>query len=41
MDGPLSLSGMALQVVSTYTFSSVGADSTQLHLDVHVAGELT
>jgi hypothetical protein len=39
-DGPLGLSGMAIQVVTTYTFKPVGNDSTQLNLSVHAAGEL-
>ncbi len=41
MDGPLGLSGKAVQIVSSYTFRPVGSDSTFLQLDVHGAGELT
>jgi hypothetical protein len=39
-DGPLGLSGMAIQVVSTYTFKTADNDSTQLKLSVHASGEI-
>lgn len=39
-DGPLGLSGRALQLVCTYTFASSGADSTVLGLSVHGSGEI-
>jgi len=39
-DGPLGLSGRALQSVVTYTFSAVGTDSTRLGLSVHMSGEI-
>ena len=39
-DGPLGLSGMAIQVVTTYTFESISDDSTSLKLSVHAAGEI-
>jgi len=39
-DGPLGLSGRALQMVTTYEFSAAGADSTTLKLSVHAAGEV-
>jgi hypothetical protein len=39
MEGPLGLSGNAIQVVFTLSFSLVG-DSTTVHLDVHAAGEV-
>lgn len=38
--GPLGLAGHAIDLVCTYTFTSVGEDSTALKLDVHAAGEL-
>ena len=39
-DGPLGLSGKALQMVCTYTFTPVEKDSTRLQLDVHASGEI-
>jgi len=39
-DGPLGLSGAALQLVTSYKFSAVGNDSTRLELSVHGSGEL-
>jgi hypothetical protein len=39
-DGPLGLSGRAIQVVTTYTFKPVGSDSTRLEVSVHAAGEM-
>ena len=39
-DGPLGLSGKAVQMVTTYEFTAAGADSTSLKLTVHGAGEL-
>ena len=39
-DGPLGLSGKAIQMVTTYEFSAAGADSTTLKLSVHAAGEV-
>jgi hypothetical protein len=40
-DGPLGLSGKAVQMVTTYEFSAAGSDSTLLKLTVHGAGEVT
>jgi len=39
-DGPLGLSGKAIQVVCTYKFKSAGRDSTNLKLEVHASGEV-
>ncbi len=39
-DGPLGLSGRAVQMVTTYSFETAGADSTKLSVQVHVAGEI-
>lgn len=39
-DGPLGLSGRALQMVHTYTFEPVGQDSTRLKVSVHASGEV-
>lgn len=39
-DGPLGLSGMAIQFVTTYQFEPVGTDSTLLKLSVHASGEM-
>jgi uncharacterized protein YndB with AHSA1/START domain len=39
-DGPLGLSGMAIQFVTTYQFDPVGTDSTLLKVSVHAAGEM-
>ncbi|MGD9489018.1 MAG: SRPBCC domain-containing protein [Calditrichaceae bacterium] len=39
-DGPLGLSGKAVQMVTTYRFESAGQDSTALNVSVHVAGEV-
>ncbi|MBK7172175.1 MAG: hypothetical protein IPH84_02830 [Bacteroidales bacterium] len=40
MDGPLGLSGIAIQMVTTYAFTPAGNDSTKLILSVHGAGEV-
>jgi len=39
-EGPLGLSGNAIQMVMTYSFEAVGEDSTRLELRVHAAGEM-
>ena len=39
-DGPLGLSGMAIQFVTTYQFEAVGSDSTLFKVSVHAAGEM-
>ncbi len=39
-NGPLGLSGNAIDVVSTYTLEPVGNDSTRFSLTVHAAGEV-
>jgi hypothetical protein len=39
-DGPLGLSGNAIQLVSTYRFEQIGQDSTRLTLSVHGSGEM-
>jgi len=39
-DGPLGLSGRAVQIVTTYEFSSIGNDSTLMKVSVHGSGEL-
>ncbi len=39
-DGPLGLSGYAIQLVTTYKFQATGKDSTLLVLTVHGAGEM-
>jgi len=39
-EGPLGLSGRAVQGVYTYSFESIPEDSTQLKLDVHLSGEI-
>jgi hypothetical protein len=39
-DGPLGLSGKAIQLVTTYEFTEAGTDSTTLKLSVHGAGEM-
>ena len=39
-DGPLGLSGMAIQFVTTYQFEPVGTDSTLLRVSVHASGEM-
>ncbi len=39
-DGPLGLSGKAIQVVTTYQFEPVGSDSTLFKVSVHAAGEV-
>lgn len=38
--GPLGLAGKALDMVTTFTFTSAGQDSTVLTLSVHAAGEM-
>jgi hypothetical protein len=39
-DGPLGLSGKAIQMVTTYQFEPVGSDSTLFKVSVHAAGEV-
>jgi uncharacterized protein YndB with AHSA1/START domain len=39
-DGPLGLSGKAIQLVTTYQFEPVGTDSTLFKVSVHGAGEV-
>ena len=39
-DGPLGLSGRAVQIVTTYEFSESGKDSTLMKVSVHGSGEL-
>ena len=39
-DGPLGLSGRAVQIVTTYEFSEVGKDSTRMKISVHGSGEM-
>ena len=39
-EGPLGLSGKAVQMVHTYEFAHAGTDSTRLKLTVHAAGEM-
>jgi len=39
-DGPLGLSGQAIQIVTTYQFEPVGTDSTLFKVSVHAAGEV-
>ncbi len=39
-DGPLGLSGKAIQMVTTYTFTGMDNGRTRLVVDVHAAGEL-
>jgi hypothetical protein len=39
-DGPLGLSGKAIQIVTTYKFEPVGTDSTLFKVSVHAAGEV-
>lgn len=39
-DGPLGLSGKAIQIVTTYEFEPVGTDSTLFKVSVHAAGEV-
>jgi len=39
-DGPLGLSGKAIQIVTTYQFEPVGIDSTLFKVSVHAAGEV-
>lgn len=39
-DGPLGLSGKAIQMVTTYTFEAIDEDTTRLIVDVHASGEL-
>jgi uncharacterized protein YndB with AHSA1/START domain len=39
-DGPLGLSGKAIQIVTTYQFEPVGTDSTLFKVSVHGAGEV-
>jgi len=40
VDGPLGLSGMAVQMVFTYEFKAIEKDSTQMKLTVNAAGEV-
>jgi hypothetical protein len=39
-DGPLGLSGKAIQIVTTYQFEPVGTDSTLFKVSLHAAGEV-
>lgn len=39
-DGPLGLSGKAIQIVTTYQFEPVGTNSTLFKVSVHAAGEV-
>lgn len=39
-DGPLGLSGRAVQIVTTYEFSEAGNDSTLMKISVHGSGEM-
>ncbi len=39
-DGPLGLSGRAVQIVTTYEFSAVSSDSTLMKVLVHGSGEM-
>ena len=39
-DGPLGLSGKAIQLVCSYEFKPAGPDSTRLTLSVHGSGEV-
>jgi hypothetical protein len=39
-EGPLGLSGNAVNIVTSYVFIPVGEDSTRLHVEVHGAGEM-
>ncbi len=39
-DGPLGLSGRAVQIVTTYEFSKAGEDSTLMKVSVHGSGEM-
>lgn len=39
-DGPLGLSGFAVQLVTTYHFEPIGSDSTLMNVEVHGSGEL-
>ena len=40
-DGPLGLSGTAIQFVTTYQFEAVGSDSTLFKVSVHASGEMS
>jgi hypothetical protein len=40
-EGPLGLSGMAIDMVTTYEYTAAGADSTTVKVSVHAAGEVT
>lgn len=39
-DGPLGLSGKAIQIVTTYKFEKIGSDSTLINLTVNAAGQM-
>lgn len=39
-DGPLGLSGRAVQIVTTYEFTKAGNDSTLMKVSVHGSGEM-
>jgi uncharacterized protein YndB with AHSA1/START domain len=39
-DGPLGLSGKAIQIVTTYEFEPVKTDSTLLKVSIHASGEV-
>ncbi len=40
MDGPLGLSGNAVQIVTTYALAPAGADSTRITLTLNAAGQM-
>lgn len=40
LNGPLGLSGHAINLVCTFQFDSVATESTNLKLDVHASGEM-
>jgi len=39
-EGPLGLSGRAVQLISTYELSHIGSDSTHIKFELHGIGEL-
>ncbi|MEP0862432.1 MAG: SRPBCC domain-containing protein [Ignavibacterium sp.] len=39
-DGPLGLSGLAVKMVTTYSFEKVGNDSTLMKVEIHGSGEI-
>lgn len=40
-DGPLGLSGKAIQIVTTYQFEPIATDSTLFKVSVHASGEVS